>query len=46
MKKTEQEIVCEFLAGDLSEDEAIQELINCGLTALEAEKIIDEVQDA
>lgn len=42
--ETVEEIIQEYLAGDLTQDEAIDELINNGLTALEAERIIEDVQ--
>lgn len=42
--KDPQTIISEYLTGDLDCDEAIDELIKTGLTAMEAERIIEDLE--
>jgi hypothetical protein len=43
--KDEQDIIQEFLAGDLDYEEAVEELCKTGLIRPEAERIMDEYID-
>lgn len=41
---TEEDIVFDYLEGNLNRDQAIEDLIQIGLTAMEAERIIDDAE--